>query len=125
MGSDDDGGGMSNALIRVELPAGAYTIMANSYAADETGAYELSLAAAGSGSSGSASTVLRAGSTASGSLDTSDPTFDDESYFDEWTYSGQGGEVVTITMTSDDLDSYLIAYRGIQQVGPQFGSSDQ
>ena len=44
---------MTNALVRVELPPGAYTIMANSYGAGETGAYELSFAAGGSGGSGS------------------------------------------------------------------------
>lgn len=125
MGSDDDGGGMSNALLRVELPPGAYTIMANSYGTGETGAYELSFGVGGAGSSGSgASTVLRAGSTASGSLDTSDLLYGDGSYYDEWSYSGLGGERLTITMTSEDLDPFLLAFRGGSVDGGEFLAED-
>ena len=125
MGSDDDGGGMSNALLRVELPPGAYTIMASSYGAGETGAYELSFGVGGAGSSGSGtSTVLRAGSTASGSLDTSDLLYGDGSYYDEWSYSGVGGERLTITMTSEDLDPFLLAFRGGSVDGGEFLAED-
>lgn len=124
MGSDDDSGGMSNALMRVELSPGAYTIMANSFNAGETGAYELSLAAGGAGDSGSGSTVLRPGLTVSGSLDANDPPFDDGSFYDEWTYTGQGGERVTLTMTSEDLDPFLLAYRGNSVTGGEFLAED-
>ena len=123
VGSDDDGGGMTNALVRVELPPGAYTIMANSYGAGETGAYELSFAAGGSGSSGAGNT-LRTGSSASGSLDTDDLAFDDGSFYDEWTYTGVGGESVTITMTSNDLDPFLLAFRGSSVAGGEYITED-
>jgi hypothetical protein len=118
VGSDDDSGGMPNALLYAELSAGPYTIMANSFGAGETGAYDLSMTAVGSGGSGSggsgggSGSVLRVGSSASGSLSSSDATLDDGSYFDEWSYSGQGGESITVTMTSADVDSYLLAFLG-------------
>jgi hypothetical protein len=138
MGSDDDSGGMPNARLAGEIPAGAYTIMANSFGAEETGAYELTFmlggsgsgstaggsSASGSSSGSSSSAVLRPGSTSSGSLSASDPAFDDGSYFDEWTLSGQGGERVTVTMTSDEIDSYLIAFRGSSVAGGEYITED-
>ena len=127
MGSDDDGGGMPNALISAELGPGAYTIMANSFGAGETGAYELNFAVSGSGGSGggggsgaSGGTVLRAGSTSSGTLDSSDPVFDDDTHYEEWTYSGEGGESVTVTMTSDEVDAFLLAFRGSSVAGGEY-----
>ena len=130
VGSDDDGLGMPNAMLRAELSAGPYTIMATSFGAGETGAYELSLAAAGSGGSASGgssaggSTSLHVGSSASGSLSSSDPAFDDGSHFDEWTYSGEGGESVTVTMTSDDVDPYLVAFLGSSVEGGEYITED-
>lgn len=121
MGSDNDSGGKPHALLRVELPAGTYAIIANSWAAGETGAYELTFAAAGS----DRGTVLVAGSTSRGSLDTGDSTFDDGSYFDEWTYSGQGGEGVTVTMISDEVDSYLMAHLGSSVAGERLGENNE
>ncbi len=125
IGSDDDSGGMSNALVRVELPAGAYTIVANSFGPGETGAYELSFADGGAGDSGSnASTVLHSGSTASGSLETSDLPLGDGSYYDERTYWGESGERLTITMTSDVLDSFLLVYQGSSVAAGEFLDED-
>jgi len=44
IGSDDDSGGGSDALLHVVLPAdGVYTVVVNSFYGDEVGAYELSI----------------------------------------------------------------------------------
>ena len=118
--SDNDGGGKPNALLRGELPAGTYTIVANSFNAGESGGYELAFAAAGS----VAGSVLHTSSASSGSLDTSDAIFSDGSYYDEWTYTGQGGESVTVTMTSSEVDSYLLAYRGSNVAGGEHMTED-
>ena len=106
--------------IWVELPAGTYIIMANSLRAGEIGAYELVFAAVSSDEG----TELLAGSISRGSLETSDSIFNDGSHYDEWNYSGQGGEGVTVTMISDEVDSYLMAYLGSSVAGERLGDNN-
>lgn len=43
-----------------------------------------------------------------GSLTDSDPQFEDGSFFDEWTFEAAGDGTVTIEMTSNDVNTYLI-----------------
>ncbi|MCK5650347.1 MAG: caspase family protein [Gemmatimonadetes bacterium] len=124
VGSDDDSGGMPNALLRASLSAGPYTIMANSFEGGETGAYELSFVIAGGGSGGPGPTTLVAGRSNSGELTTSDPTLPDDSYFDAWTYHGTAGESITVTMTSSELDSYLLVFRGSLEDGEWMAEDD-
>lgn len=50
---------------------------------------------------------LRPGQTHSGTLSRSDPTADDRSHYDVWTYTGKRGETVTFTLRSSDFDAYL------------------
>jgi hypothetical protein len=125
LGSDDDGAGGLNAQLRGTIGAGTYTIMANSYGGGETGSYTLSFIASGqgasSGSTGSGgAAVLRDGATGSGSLDGSDPTLDDGSHYDEWTYTGRGGETVTVSLSSSSFDTYLLAFRGSSLAGGEY-----
>lgn len=50
---------------------------------------------------------LRLGREGSGALSTMDPTMDDSSHYDMWTYSGKAGETIKVTLRSDAFDSYL------------------
>ena len=94
--------------------------MANSLRAGEIGAYELVFAAVSSDEG----TELLAGSISRGSLETSDSIFNDGSHYDEWNYSGQGGEGVTVTMISDEVDSYLMAYLCSSVAGERLGDNN-
>jgi hypothetical protein len=42
-----------------------------------------------------------------GRLEASDPTLDDDSHYDLWTFRGSPGERVTITLRSQEFDAYL------------------
>ena len=121
--SDDDGGGGTDALLEVTLPAdGEYTIRANSLMEGETGDYTITV------SSGSApqkpepnpgpnpgpnrGTVrmesIRPGQTVSGSLSTSDPRLEtDNTFYDLWRFSGRRGQRFEAVMTSTAFDAYL------------------
>jgi hypothetical protein len=50
-----------------------------------------------------------------GSLSTSDPQAQNDSYYDEWTFQGRRGETVIVTMESSAFDTYL--YLGTQRRG--------
>ncbi|HEX5727488.1 MAG TPA: hypothetical protein VFX98_18595 [Longimicrobiaceae bacterium] len=119
--SDDDGAGGTDARLQVTLgDDGEYAIRANTLSAGESGSYTLSVVTGGGssdddddddarsdGNPGRITGAVRVGQTVSGRLDSSDGQLDDESYFDLWTYSGREGETVTITMRSDDFDTFL------------------
>ena len=45
--------------------------------------------------------------TFSGSLSSSDAVWDDDSYYDRWTFSARAGQRLVVTMESDDVDAYL------------------
>lgn len=113
---DDDGAGSLNAEMQGTLASGTYTIVANSFGAEEMGSYQLSLelqalSAVSSTGSGGAS-VLQDRQTRSGTLEESDATLPDGSYYDSWHYTGQAGERVTVSLSSPDFDTYLIAAEG-------------
>lgn len=118
---NDDGAGMLNAEMQGTLAPGSYTIAANSYGAGDLGPYQLSLvlrpldAVTSTGSGGGA--VLQDGRTLSGTLEGSDATLPDGSYYDAWHYTGQAGERVTVSLTSPDFDTYLIAAEGSSFTG--------
>lgn len=118
--SDDDGAGIPDAFIGTRLAEGTYTVLANSYTGGETGAYTLALEAAGTGGEN----VLTAGGAASGELAETDATLDDGSHFDVWTFHGTAGDRVTVTMTSTDLDSFLLLYQGSWEAGEYLAEDD-
>jgi serine protease Do len=45
---------------------------------------------------------------ANGRLDASDPQLDSGEYFETYTYAGTSGSLLTITLTSREIDPYLI-----------------
>ncbi len=50
---------------------------------------------------------LTKGQAGRGTLSASDPTLDDDSHYDVWTYQAQAGERLRITLRSSDFDAYL------------------
>ena len=107
---DDDGAGGTNARLEVAVETtGRYAIHANSYAADLTGAYSLSVESATGGTAGLPSVTL--GQTVSGRLETTDPLLGDNSHYELFAYQGRPGEQVLVTMRSGDFDAYLAVGR--------------
>lgn len=99
-GNDDTIG--SDARIQAYvLPAtGSYTIVAMSYFTDETGLYAITLERTGVG------VELVTGGGELGYGDSVRAQVSDE-YGDEWTFEGEAGDQVRISMSSPAIDSYL------------------
>lgn len=121
---DDDSGGGTNARLVATLPAnGTYTILANSYAAGESGDYELRVASAGSAPQPQAGQPPAQGQQPrqqqqptpsgvilqeQGVLSPGGPTLSDNSLYREHVFRATQGQTVTITMESTEFDTYLI-----------------
>jgi len=119
---DDDSGGGTNARLVTTLPAnGTYTILANSYAAGESGNYELRVASAGSSPQPQAGQPPAQGQQPrqqptpsgvilqeQGVLSPGGPTLSDGSLYREHVFRATQGQTVTITMESTEFDTYLI-----------------
>ena len=101
LGTDDDGGGGTDARIVTNLDPGEYTVLATSYSSGEMGAYDLRVG------QDREAMVLGVGGFVEGELDSSDPVLSSGERFEEWTYSGRAGESLIITMSSEDIDPYL------------------
>jgi hypothetical protein len=110
---NDNGTGGTNARIPAggstaiaRLPqTGTYRIIANSAAAGATGDYTLLLAL---DSNVCPSSTIGSGTPAKGALTTSDCRLPaDSSFIDVYTFSGNAGQTISITMTSTTFDSYL------------------
>jgi 3'-phosphoadenosine 5'-phosphosulfate sulfotransferase len=121
--TDDDGAGGTDSRLSVTVgDDGSYTIRANSLAANSTGAYTLSVERAGGGAtpinnqtrpqpSGGGATIS-AGQTVSGELQASDMKLADNSFADEYRYTGRPGEEIVITLRSPSFDTYLVWGQG-------------
>ncbi|MCU0566546.1 MAG: trypsin-like peptidase domain-containing protein [Oculatellaceae cyanobacterium Prado106] len=136
---DDDSAGGTNARLAITLPEdGQYTILANSYGARETGRYSLRAstnggnAGGGSASNGGSNTrpSPNAGGNRLGSLPietngnlgrNSQVLQSDGSLFDEFSFQGNAGQRVTISLSSDDFDTYLIL---LDPDGRKIGEND-
>jgi hypothetical protein len=101
--TDDDGGGGTNARLRVSIPRdGTYGIHARPLHSGETGSYTISLREA---------TVvpprpLGSNQTVQADLGDGDPD-EDQKFYDEWLYRAAAGETLRIWLRSDDFDAYL------------------
>ena len=106
--TDDDGAGGTDAEVKTTFrEAGVYHIRVNSLSAGEKGAYTLLLEDGPVSTPVASQGRLSMGSSVSGSLSDDDPILDDSSHYDLWTYHGQSGETVRVTLRSDDFDAYL------------------
>ena len=109
---DDDGAGLPNARIEGVLDTNVYIILASTFAT-EFGGYTLSVeGAAGSGSGGGTAGMIQSGGSASGNLSSSHPRLGDDTHYAMHTFQASAGDQVTVTMTSDDFDTYLILAMG-------------
>lgn len=114
---NDDYAESANVALVQEIAgsAGTWRIRATSYEADETGDYALVLTArqrTDAGQSDEEYTVkgdVPAGPTATieGTLDEGDSRRSDESFYEGWALTAEGGEHVVLTMRSPAFDTYL------------------
>lgn len=121
--NDDLEEGDTDSGLRFTAPtAGTYVVIANSYEAGETGNYTLRvdgqaggggvadvLAGGATGKGGPARTgnVLSYGQTVSGELSASDPKLDDDSHYDEYTFTGTAGDRIVITLRAPNFDAFV------------------
>lgn len=139
---DDDGGGGSSSRVEVALPEdGTYTILANSSGSGETGSYNLRVAAASPTAQQTPQqrppqqtapqtapqqrlpqqqTPRRGGRVLlqeQGNLGPGSPVLQsDGSLYREYTFQGNAGQTVTISLESPDFDTYLIVLDANEQV---------
>lgn len=114
---DDDSAGEYNARVETILPEdGSYIIIANSFSGGEEGNYDLRLseldgtnavtpptATDSIAPNGDGSFILRQ----DGSLTPGDSIAPDGTLYDQFTFEGQAGQTVTVTIESDEFDTYL------------------
>lgn len=135
---DDDGGGNTNARIAITLPtAGTYTVFANSYSAGEVGTYNLQISSTTIAPSATRPQPLRSPSQSNPSQSSPSPATgvilqeqgelganalvlqSDGSLYQEHFFEGTAGQQVTVTLESDEFDTYLVL------VGPNDSIVDQ
>lgn len=99
--NDDFEGDASRSVIALDLPEdGEYIVGVTSYAVGETGSYTLRIEKTGAAGKG-----LRK---ESGHLENGDETLRSGEYMDAYTFQGVPGQDVSVDLTSDDFDTYLI-----------------
>ncbi|MET0623611.1 MAG: FG-GAP-like repeat-containing protein, partial [Pyrinomonadaceae bacterium] len=109
LASDDDGGSGTNSRIPsgtggFTLPTtGTYRILANSFAPNTTGAYQLRLDLNVS----CPQTPINVGQTVGGTLSASDCRFSDGSFYDTYTFNAAGGQQIAVAMSAA-FDTYLL-----------------
>jgi hypothetical protein len=107
---DDDCGGGTNALLRQRLPAdGEYTVVATSFGAEESFAYDLTLACENPPVPLPEPTPLTCGETVVGELGPDDAAgFRGlDVFYDTYAFEGEAGESVTLSLSASMGDPYL------------------
>lgn len=105
---DDDSAGNFNARLEATLPTdGEYIIIANSYGGGEQGRYDLSVSDLGATQAGSGSSIGSYILQQSGQLARGDLVAPDNTFYDQYTFEGSEGQFVTVTVTSQEFDTYL------------------
>ncbi len=102
---NDDGAGDTNARIEQVFPAGRYVIVANTFEANQIGDYSLSVTRANPACL--TSTPIATPSSVNGNLTAATCVLADSSYADRYSLTVASATVLTATMRSDSVDSYL------------------
>lgn len=110
--NDDYEGALDRSLVVVDTQPGAsYTAVVTSYRPGETGRYSLAIDDGGAAAT-STTTGGRTGAPGvraeSGRLAAGDETLRSGEFVDSYTFHGVPGQRVTIDLTSDDFDTYLV-----------------
>ncbi|MBI4752592.1 MAG: pre-peptidase C-terminal domain-containing protein [Acidobacteria bacterium] len=111
LATNDDSFGSNSRITRRLSATRGYFIFANSYAANRTGSYTLTLAGdqpVSPSQCGQSSTPITFSETKTGLLDSSDCRLSDGSYADLFSFDGEGGQLVTIELNSTVFDPLLI-----------------
>ena len=125
---DDDGGQGTNSRIATELAAGTYTIEATSFAAGDTGAFTLTVTAAGAGVGGCAlddlgavsGTVMRVGDLGG---DCESPSYPGR-LARYYSFTLEQAGPVEIDLFSTAFDTFLALREGTDAAGPLVVSDD-
>jgi hypothetical protein len=106
--TDDDGGGDTDARLRASLPeTGTYLLIAQAFAADEEGAFTLSLEATPEPTTATAR-PLAVGQTVEAVLAETDALDEDEGvFYDVWTVEARAGQRLVAVMEAEAFDAYL------------------
>lgn len=102
---NDDGAGDTNSRIEQLFPAGRYVIVANTFEANEIGDYQLSVTSANAACL--TSRPITTPSVVNGNLTAAACVLADSSYADRLALTVASSTVLTATMRSDSVDSYL------------------
>lgn len=106
--NDDYEGALDRSLLVVDTQAGVeYTATVTSFQPGEAGSYDLAIQGGTSGpaSGGQTAALSR---TETGSLGGSDETLRSGEFVDTFTFQGTPGQRVSIDLTSDEFDTYLV-----------------
>jgi len=118
--TDDDGGGGSDARLRVSIPRdGTYGIHARPLSAGGTGTYTITVREA----MAVAPRPVAAGQVVKGMLGEGDPD-EDQKFFEDLIYQGAAGETLRIWLTSEDFDAYLSVGRTVDGVYEELDWND-
>jgi hypothetical protein len=104
---NDDGAGVLNARLDTTLAAGQYIVWANSFDAQDTGVYTLSI---GSTSTSQCATAgqIAVGQSVSNTLATSDCLVGDGTYADGWQFTLDNPTGVVADLRSSAFDAFLL-----------------
>jgi hypothetical protein len=115
--NDDVEGAAGHSIIELDLAdSGTYSAIVTSYAAGETGDYELVIEYGDANTNYSTDEDnpsqrdvrrLADGQTLNGRLESGDTEIETDRFTDVYTFEGQAGQSVSIDMTSSEFDTYL------------------
>ena len=104
---DDAGGGTDSRLRFTASAAGTYVLVAQGFSNDDLGDFTLTLTPLPPPTTGQ-TVAIRIGQTVNGDLADTDNVEDvREVFWDDYSFQGRAGQRLSITMESEDFDTYL------------------